>query len=254
VPLRVVAPCEIAPEDPHLVTAPLNGVISEVVVNSGDKVVKDDLLVSYDDRVVLEELEIARQQVKILETTIRTTGINALATSAAKAELEILNYQLKQEKIRLALAEYRVSKLYLKAEVPGTVVIDSPDEWRGRPVEIGEKVMLLVNPKKMFLRIWLPEADNVDFNRDGKIKVILNAFPDASLAASLTYVANSVVPSPQGVSSIPAEAHFMSGAIEQEGRLRIGLKGSAILYGENVSLTYWLLRKPWASLRKFLGY
>ncbi len=45
VPLRVVAPCEIVPEDPYLVTAPLNGVISEVVVDSGADVAKGDLLV-----------------------------------------------------------------------------------------------------------------------------------------------------------------------------------------------------------------
>ncbi len=191
----------------------------------------------------MEELEIARQQVKILETTIRTTGINALAVPAAKAELEVLNYRHKQERIRLALAEYRASKLHLKAEVAGTVVVDSPDNWRGRPVEVGEKVMLLVDPKKMYLRIWLPEADNVDFDHEGDVKVILNAFPDASLAASLTYVANSVVPSPQGVSSIPAEAHFNGDAQGKDDRMRIGLKGSAVLYGENVSLIYWLLRK-----------
>ncbi len=40
VPLRVVAPCEIVPEDPYLVTAPLNGVISEVVVDSGADVAR----------------------------------------------------------------------------------------------------------------------------------------------------------------------------------------------------------------------
>lgn len=34
----------------------------------------------------------------------------------------------------------------------------------------------------------------------------------------------------------------------------IGLKGMAVLYGHQVSLAYWLLRKPLANTRDFLGW
>ncbi|NCF71464.1 MAG: hypothetical protein GWP59_07165, partial [Chlamydiales bacterium] len=35
--------------------------------------------------------------------------------------------------------------------------------------------------------------------------------------------------------------------------IKLGLKGSAILYGEEVSLFYWLMRRPWSSFRKLVG-
>ncbi|MDC7218088.1 MAG: HlyD family efflux transporter periplasmic adaptor subunit [Spirochaetales bacterium] len=253
VPLRVVAPCEIIPEDPFIVTAPLSGVISEVAVESGDKVNEGSPLFYYDPRVITEELKIAQQQVNILETTMMTTELKALDSTKAKAELSILDYRLKQENIRLKMAEYRASKLNVRAEVSGSIIVDNPDEWRGRPVEVGQKVLMVIDPKNINLRIWIPEADNVNFSNSTEVKVLLNAFPDDSLQARIKYVAQSVSVSPEGVPSIMAEGVLEGQANIGEGKLRMGLKGSAVLYGENVSVAYWLLRKPWASARRIMG-
>ncbi|MBI9112371.1 efflux RND transporter periplasmic adaptor subunit [Maridesulfovibrio ferrireducens] len=252
VPLRVVAPCEIIPEDPFIVTAPLSGVVMEVQVESGDNVKIGSPLFEYDSRVVLDELKIARQQLNILETTIKTNKLNALKSDRAKAELAILDYRREQEKIRLSMAEYRASMLQVRAETSGAVIVDNPDEWRGRPVEAGQRVLMVVDPENINLRIWLPEADNVDFGGNMEVKVFLNAFPDKSLEAKLKYVAQSVSTSPEGVPSVMAEGSF-EGVHNNHEKLRIGLKGSAILYGEKVSVVYWLLRKPWASVRRILG-
>lgn len=255
IPLRVVAPCEIIARNPFVVTAPLSGVISQVLVKSGEEVELDDLLIKYDDRVVREEVNIARQQVKVLETGIRITRINALSSQDARAELEIMKYKLKQEEIRLRMAEYRNSKLDIKAETAGTVItIGNPDEWRGRPVEMGEKVLVITDPSEISLRLWISEADNVRFDRDAPVKILLNSMPDESFLARLDYVAQSVTVSSDGVPAVMAEGDFRDVAAEKQHLLRIGLKGNAIIYGEKVSLAYWLLRKPWASLRRIIGW
>ncbi len=255
IPLRVVAPCEIMAKTPFVVTAPLAGVISQVVVKSGEAVSENDLLFTYDDRVVREELNIARQQMKILETGIRITKINALSSQDARAELEIMKYKLKQEKIRLRMAEYRSSKLNVKAETPGIVItIGNPDEWRGRPVEIGEKVLVITDPADISLRLWISEADNVRFDKDAPVKILLNSMPDESFLARLQYVAQSVTLSSEGIPSVMAEGDFTGLEKEKLKLLRIGLKGNAIIYGEKVSVAYWLLRKPWTSLRRIIGW
>ncbi|WP_320173976.1 HlyD family efflux transporter periplasmic adaptor subunit [Maridesulfovibrio sp.] len=253
VPLRVVAPCEIIPEDPFIVTAPLSGVVSEVFVESGDQVKVGSQLFGYDPRVVNEELKIAQHQVNMLETTMTNTGFEALKRAKAKAELSILRFRLEQEKIRLQMAEYRASMLNVRADVPGSIIVDNPDEWRGRPVEVGQKVLMVVDPQNINLRIWLPEADNVNFSNSTEVKVLLNAFPDDSLNAHLKYVAQSVSVSPEGVPSVMAEGTFADLADRADEKLRIGLKGSAVLYGDKVSVAYWLLRKPWASARRIMG-
>ncbi len=255
IPLRVVAPCEVIARTPFMVTAPLSGVISEVLVKSGEVVKRGDLLVKYDDRVVREELNIARQQMKVLETGIRITKINALSSQDAKAELEIMKYKLKQEEIRLRMAEYRNSRLDIRAEMAGTVItIGNPDEWRGRPVELGEKVLVITDPAEINLRLWISEADNVRFDRDAPVKILLNSMPDESFLARLNYVAQSVTLSGDGVPSVMAEGDFSDMEENKLRLLRIGLKGNAIIYGEKVSVAYLLLRKPWTSLRRIVGW
>ncbi len=54
----------------------------------------------------------------------------------------------------------------------------------------------------------------------------------------------------KGVPSFIAEASWE----KDSGMPRLGLKGTAILYGENVSIFYWLFRKPWAAAREFIGF
>jgi hypothetical protein len=36
--------------------------------------------------------------------------------------------------------------------------------------------------------------------------------------------------------------------------IRLGLSGRAMLYGPRVSIAWWLLRKPWASVRRTFGF
>ncbi len=255
IPLRVVAPCEIIPQNPFIVTAPLSGVVSEVVVKSGEYVEPGTVLFQYDPRVVMEDLNIARQQVKILETGIRITRINALSSPDAKAELAIMQYKLKQEQIRLRLAEYRASKLKVTAQEAAEVItLADPDEWRGRPVEMGEKVLMLARPGNILLRIWISEADNVCFAEDAPVKILFNAMPDESFTALLDYVAPTVTVSTEGVPSVMAEGQFTGMTPEKEKLLRPGLKGNAIIYGQRVSAAYWLLRKPWTAMRRLLGW
>jgi len=205
--------------------------------------------------VIMEERNIARQQVKFLEAGTRVTRINAISSADSKAELAIMKYKLNQEKIRLRMAEYRASKLQVTAETNGEVItLANPDEWRGRPVEVGEKVLILTEPGKMYLRLWISEADNVRFDRDVSMKILLNAMPNTSFNAKLDYVARTVTQSTDGVPSVMGEAHFTAVPEQEQALLRIGLKGNAIIYGDTVSVAYWLLRKPLASMRKMLGW
>lgn len=250
VPLRVVAPCEVVPKDPWVVTAPVNGVIAEVAVQPGQEVNPGDVLFSYDKRTALEDLKVARQQVEIIRSGLNRAKLQAFVDPKSRAEVGLLEHRLEQEETRLQMAQYTVSKLEVSAETKGRVVLDDPHRWRGRPVVLGETVLMIVNPQSNKVRIWLPETDNVDFDRDHPLKVVLNAFPEREHQASLTYVAQNVVTNPEGVASVLAEAQWQT----EQPQMRIGLKGMAVLYGRRVPLAYWLLRKPLANTRNFLGW
>lgn len=248
-PLRIVAPCEVAPKSPFVVTAPLNGVIAELDIRPNQAVQPGDMLFSYDKRVPKEELNIARQQARVISSTLERARLQAFESPEARAEVAILKLKLEQERIRQRLAEQNVALLEVFAERSGRVVVQEPDSWRGRPVVVGEKVLEIVDPDRTLLHIWLPEDDNVLFDRHKPIKVLLNAFPERDLEAALSFVDREVSESPKGEPRIKAEAEWRG---RPEG-VKMGLMGVAVLYGEDVPLGYWLARKPLFWLRRELG-
>ena len=249
VPLRVIAPCEVVPDQPEVITAPLDGVIDTIKVQPGDHVKKGQLLFVYDKRVALEELNISQQQVKIIWSELDRSRALAFTDEESKRHISSLETRLKQEQIKLRIAQHKSEKLEVSAEKDSVVMMGDPNEWTGRPVTIGERVMQLFDPGNSKLRVWLPQSDAVDFDPDRQIKVILNAASSRTQRANLTFISQHAEPSPGGTSAFLAEAHWADG----NQPLQMGLKGSAILYGENVPLWYWIFRRPLFALRRTTG-
>lgn len=249
VPLRVVAPCEIVPKNPYAITAPLLGVIKEVNVLGGQQVKKGDLLFQYDKKVPLQDLQIAQKNVMIAEAELSTAMSQAFKDKKALSETATLENKLRKEMIGLELAKYNASFLDFRAPVEGIVMIDNPDEWRGNPVKIGEKIMMIALTDQIMVKIWIPEADNIVLDEKQPIKIFLNVDPNTSYLARLLRVSTSTQMSEKQVSSFIAEAELL----ERTSDIKLGLKGSAILYGENVSIFYWIIRKPWSATRNYLG-
>ncbi|MEM1282232.1 MAG: HlyD family efflux transporter periplasmic adaptor subunit [Chlamydiota bacterium] len=245
VPLRVTAPCEVVAKDPFLVTAPLDGIIQEIVVNPGDIVEKGLLLFSYDKRVPLQELEVAQKQFEIADSQLNRSMTQGLSEREALEDVAVWKLKREREKIHLDYLQLRSNDLEVKAAVNGVTVFDTPDEWRGRRVMTGEKIMMISDPEQTKIRIWLPESDNIVIVPEKPIKVFLNIDPITSYEAHLVYVSDYSVVSDKGVVSFTAEADWT----EQPKNVKLGLKGTAILYGQNVPLIYWLLRKPISTIR-----
>ncbi|HNQ24397.1 MAG TPA: HlyD family efflux transporter periplasmic adaptor subunit [Phycisphaerae bacterium] len=249
VPLRIVARCEVVPREPVAVTAPLNGVVDEVIVLPGRAVERGDLLAVYDKRIATEEVQIARQQVQIIESELQRARVQAFDDPAARSDIALLANRLEQERVRLQAAQYQVERLEVRAPVPGTLMFDDPSQWRGRPVQVGELLMMVVDPTRTKLRVWLPESDNIEFDRDAPIAVVLDSDPRTRRSASLCFTANCAEVDRDGMPCFRAEAEWS----DPGPGLRMGLQGTAVLYGEEVPLGYWLLRRPLATTRRHLG-
>lgn len=251
VPLRIVAPCEIVPADPYVITSPLEGIIEQILVKPGKNVKAGEILFSYDKRVPLKELEIAEKQVAIAQAEInRTEGLGYSGDKKSFAELAVLNEKLEKEKVQLNYAKYQASLLDFKSPIEGIVILDNPDEWRGRPVKIGEKVLIVSDPNKTKIKIWIPENDNIPLRLDSNVTIFLSVDPINSYEAKLNYIANEVSLSDKKIPSFLAEAEWVT----YPEKIKLGLTGNAILYGERVSLLYFLLRKPWGTFRHFFEF
>ncbi|SCA63670.1 Uncharacterized protein SCG7109_AV_00030 [Chlamydiales bacterium SCGC AG-110-M15] len=250
IPLRIVAPCEIVPKDPLMISAPLDGIVEEMLVKPGQYVKKDELLFSYDKRVPTQELKVAQKQVQIIQSELNRAVTLAFKDNRPLSEVATLRIKLQKEEIRLELAEFQVSRLEAKAPLEGIVMLDNPEAWRGRPVRIGERVMVLSDPNKSKVRIWIPESDNVVINREKPLKIFLNVSPEFSYQAELSYIADYSTVSDAGIPSFVSEAEWLDG----ENQVKMGLKGTVILYGQEVTLFYWIVRRPWAAVRSLFGF
>lgn len=247
--LRVVAPCEIVPENPEIIAAPLEGVIKQIMVQPGDYVKEGDLLFTYEDRIIMQEMKVAQKQVQIIKSQYNRARLAAFKDKEAMENIRGLKYRIEQEGIRLKLAESNVKHLEVRAPSDGICMVDNPENWRGRPVQIGERIVMLFVPEKSKVRIFLPENDYIQFDPEKKVHIILNADPGRKYEARLSYVAPQTSKNPEGGASFISEANLTN----TDARIMVGSKGSAIVYGEEVLLGYWLIRKPLAGVRSLLG-
>ena len=250
VPLRIVAPCEVVPKDPVVIAAPLEGIIGTVLVRPGQEVEEGQLLFEYDKRVPLQDLKVAAKKVEIIRAEMDRATAEAQKDKKALAELGIVALKLKKEQLELELAEFRASQLNVYAPVVGVAMLDAPEEWEGKPVKMGEKILLVANPLETRVRMWIPEDDNIILNPNEPVKIILNVMPEKTLQAKMIYIASYTHVTEKAVPSFVAEADWL----QDEPEAKLGLKGSAILYGEKVSLFYWIVRKPWIYIRRYAGF
>jgi hypothetical protein len=249
VPLRIIAPCEVVPKDPYLVTAPLEEIIDNIEVKPGEIVKKGEVLFEYDRRVALQTLRIAEEQVKVAQQDLSRAKTLAFKDNRSFSEISILEAKLKKEEANLQLAKYRASQLIVHSPIDGIVILENPDDWRGKPVKVGERVLMVSDPHQTKVRLWIPEGDNVMLNMENPISVFLNVNPTLTREAKLNFISNASGVTSHNLVSFMAEADW----VDPQTDVRTGLKGSAILYGDKVSLFYWIIRKPWASFRNFVG-
>jgi len=248
--LKVVGDCEVVPKNPYLITAPLDGVIESVTVKPGQQVRQGELLFKVDGRVARQELEVARQQVQVVASRLERATVLALEGRKTENELKILQSRLQQERHRLRLAESTVARLEVRAPVAGVVQLSDPDDWRGKPVQLGQRVLVLVDPSRTMVRIWIPQDDRVPGLSENPLDVFLNVAPGQSHRARISFLSGFASVSPRGLPSFMAEADWRDSGQP----VALGLQGTAILYGRKASLAYWLFRKPWTGLRGQLGW
>lgn len=247
-PLRIVAPCEVEPKDPIAVTAPLQGIIEDVLVEPNQPVDKGDILFKYDPRLYEQEYKIAKNEVSVIEADLSRALVLGVNEKQSLNDVAILKLKLEKAQNNLNLANDNLKKISVPSPVTGTAIIEDPDQWPGKPVRIGEKILTIADLSQTKIKLWIPENDNVDVDPSRPIQVILNVSPETTLTATLAYVSNEVTLNKASLPSYVAEAHWLERDID----VKPGLQGTSILYGKKVTLFYYLIRKPWIFVRHLI--
>ena len=140
-------------------------------------------------------------------------------------------------------------RVEVKADKDGIAIFSNPFEWVGKPVQMGEKILLIADPQKIELNIMLPIDEAISLKNGSDVKLFLNIDPINPLEASLTWASYEAKQTPNNIMSYQVKADFKN----PNDIPRIGLKGTAKIFGDDTTLFYYVFRRPISSFRRFFG-
>jgi multidrug resistance efflux pump len=247
--LSVLAPAEVAPVKPTTVTAPVDGVVERILVAPSQPVEAGDVLVKLDDTTTRNKLEVARKSREIAVADWQRTSTKAFTDDQSKAELLLLEARVREREAEIVYLQEMLERMNIVAPRKGIAIFADPNDWIGKPVQTGERIMMLAEPTEANLTIFLSPDDAIQLSEGGEVHMYLNAAPLDSYNARITQMSYETGQNPEGQPVYLLKAAFDAG---QE-IPRVGAKGTAKLYAESVPLFYYVFRKPIAYLRKVFG-
>lgn len=246
--LSVLAPGELVPAHPVVIRSPLEAVIDTFHVQPNQLVRKDQPLFGFDQALIHSRMEVAQQLLATAEADYRQTYQLALNDAKSKAQLALLAGKIEEKRAELVFAREQQQRATVLAPQAGMVLMDDPSEWIGKPVAVGERILRIATPGDVEVEAWIPLSDAIALPDEASVHLYLNASPLSPVSAQVRYLAHDAVQRPDGV-----YAYRLRATLSESTAHRVGLKGTARVQGGWVPLAYWLLRRPLAAVRTFLG-
>ena len=246
----VLAPATILPKNPIIVGAPISGVVDQFHVQPNQVVTKGDLLISLDDRDISNEVAIATKELETAKAEYLQSAQKSFSDEGSKSEIELRKARVSQKVLEKEFAESRLAQTKIFAGRDGVAVYSDENDWLGKPVSVGEKIMTLANPDERELGIYMPIDDALYLEPGAEVRLFLNTEPTKPLNARLFQTSYEPSESPSGIT------YFLKAKIEDEGDFsRLGWQGTAKIYSNSeVTLFYYLFRKPISSARQLFGF
>ncbi|GGO81508.1 hypothetical protein GCM10011348_20710 [Marinobacterium nitratireducens] len=249
VPVRqsVLAPAEVIPLNGQVVTAPLDGVIAGFEVKPNQPVQRGDTLLRFDSTSLEARAAVAERSLDVARAELRSNTQRAFSDTEAKSRLDLLAARVEQKRAERDYALELLARTELLADRDGIAVFADADRLTGKPVQTGERLLAIAAPDRAQLRIDLAVGDAIELAPGAKVTLFLDSDPLTRHGARLERLAYEAERTPTGQLAYRLDARFDAAPP------RIGLRGTAKLYGESVPLALYLLRRPLSALRQGLG-
>lgn len=248
--LSVIAPGQLVPATPAVIRSPLDGIVEKVLVQPSQSVQIGTPLVEFDRISLASRLEVALQALATAEAEYRQYAQQALTEPKAKAQMAASQGRIEEKRTEVAYLDALNQRAILTAPRRGIALLDDPSEWVGRPVSTGERILMVADEKDAEIEAWLSPGDLIDLPGNAEATIFLNAHPLSPVSGSVRYVTHEAILQPEGHYAYRLRASLSPG----EEAPRVGLKGSVKVNGRFVPIVYWVLRKPLAVARAFVGF
>ena len=248
--LTVLASAEVTAKDPFFVRAPLDGVIDRFEVQPNQAVAAGTPLFSLDTTTLRARHEVARKAYATALEEYRQSAQAAVTDDKSRAEIALRRGKLQERSVELEFTAGQLDRIQVKADREGVAVFADANDWIGRAVAIGERILLIADPKKVELTAYLPAGDHVDVKAGDVLTLYPQGAPLAAHEARIVHVAYRAEPTAEGYLAYRIKAEFGPGQTPP----RLGQMGTARLEAGWAPLIYIALRRPLVVLRQWLGW
>jgi multidrug resistance efflux pump len=252
VPVRqtALAPAQIVSRQAQIVSSPIDGVIAQVLIRPNQPVKAGTPLFTLDETTLRSRAEVLGKEVAVADAELQAASQRAFDNPQSKSELTLLQGRAQQRRAELAAVQAQLRRTQVLAPRAGVAVFSDPNDWLGKPVSTGERIMHVADPTQPAMQIQLAVADAIALEPGAEVTLFLTAYPLRPLKGKILETSYQARPSDDGV-----VAYRLLASIEEHSEhARLGLHGTAKLYGGRVMLGYYLLRRPLATLRAWSGW
>lgn len=250
VSMKALAPVEVVPRTPFVVTAGIEGVVEAVLVKPNATVGVGEPLVRMVDLNLKNRLEIAERETLVASARLKKASQLAFVDVRGRHELAVAEAELELKVAERNWAKELLSRTEVRAAQRGIALFADQKELIGRPFAIGERLMDIADPAELELRIDLPVSDAIVLSEGARVKVFLDSDPLNPIETRLVRVDHQARPRDSQTLAFRLVAD--GGVAEQRG-IRLGVRGTAQIYGDIVPLGFYLLRRPIGALRQWAG-
>lgn len=250
VSMSALAPLEIAPREPYIITATIDGVIDSLAVAPNVAVRQGESLVRFVDINLRSRLAVAEREVSVAEARVRKLSLQSFTDLRGRHDLGVARAELAVKTTERDHAREQLGRSEIRAAREGIAVFGDVRDLIGRPVATGEKLMELADPARVEIRIDLAVSDAIILAPGARVTAFLDSDPMRPLAARVVRADYQARQRDNGMMAFRVVAELTEGRSEPP---RLGIRGTAQLYGSTVPLVFYLLRRPISALRQWIG-
>ncbi len=248
--LSVLAPAEVISLDPFPVRVPLDGVVDNFHVQPNQQVKAGDPLFDLDTTVLRSRLGVAHKAFDVASEEYREAAQLALNDEKSKLDMILKKGSMDEKAVELNYSQELLERVQIKAPRAGIAVFADVNDWRGRALSIGERVLILADPSKVELAVSLPVAAAFDVKPGAAVTLYPNGSLFSAFDGTVESIAYRAEPTPDGVLAYRIKVRFEPDKTPPQ----LGLMGTAKVRGGWAPLSYYVMRRPLVAARQWLGF
>ena len=163
VPVRqsVLAPAEIVAVKPVVVSAPIDGVVARFQVTPNQPVNAGQGLFTFDDTTLRAQASSAERTLGVALAELRQSTQGAMIDRKQAEKVALNEAQVRLRQTELDYARDLLSRITVSAERAGVAVFTDENDWIGRPVVTGQRILEIADPGHTELNIQVPVRDAI---------------------------------------------------------------------------------------------